>query len=161
MIAPTLAGKESASSTLNDESSETSTIIAEDVRDSAKVENTAKKPKLPGLRKRLAGVQKFFTDREQAHLARRQYLKDCEKRQAEKNDGGCPCGYPWGRHNWYHSCPIAPPASASPSGGGAGVDGCFGGNSVVWTADGQHELVRDLKKGDRIRCDAGSQTAEV
>jgi hypothetical protein len=146
VIHPTLVGNESASSTLNDESSEASTIIAEDVRDSAKVENTSKKPKLPGLRKRLVGVQKFFADREQAHLARRQYLKDCEKRQAEKND---------------HSCSTPPPTSACPSGGGVWVDGCFGGDSVVWMADERHKLVRDLRKGDRIRCGAGGQTAEV
>jgi hypothetical protein len=161
VITPTLVGKESASSTLNDESSEASTIIAEDVRDSAKVENTSKKPKLPGLRKRLADVQKFFADREQARLARRRYLKDCEKRQAEKNDGRCPCGYPWGSHHWYHSCSTPPPTSACPSGGGVWVDGCFGGDGGVWMADGRHKLVRDLRKGDRIRCDAGSQTAEV
>jgi hypothetical protein len=161
VTAPTLVGKESASSTLNDKSSEASTIVAEDVGDSAKMENTSKKPKLPGLRKRLAGVQKFFADREQAHLARRRYLEDCEKRQAEKNDGGCPCGYPWGRRRWYHLCPIPSWTSACPSGGGGWVDGCFGGDSEVWMADGRRKLVRDLAKGDRICCDAGSQTAEV
>jgi hypothetical protein len=48
VIAPTLADKESASSALNDESSEASTIIVEDVGDAAKMENTLKKPKLPG-----------------------------------------------------------------------------------------------------------------
>jgi hypothetical protein len=161
VIAPTLVDKESVSSTLNGESSEASSIIAKDVGDSAKMESALKKPKLPGLRKRLAGIQKFFASQEEARLNRRRYLEDCKKRQAERKDGGCPCGYPWGRVRQYHSCSTPPPTSAGPSGGGVWVDGCFGGDSVVWMADGRHRMVRDLRKGDRIHCDTGSQTAEV
>jgi len=157
VIAPT----GSASSTLNDESLEALTVIAEDVGDPAEVENASKKPKLLGLRKRLVGIQKFFASKEQAHPNRRRYLEDCKQSQAEKKDGGCLCDYLWRRGRWCHSCLIPPPTLACPSRGGVWVDGRFGGHSVLWMADGRRRMVRNLRKGDRINYDTGSQTAEV
>ena len=158
--ASTLVGKESASSVLNDKSSTASTIVVQDPGDSAGTGKTTKTSRLPGLRKRLARLQKFWADQQEAHAVQEQYIEDCKKRQAEKNDGGCPCGYPWGKGRWFHSCSISSSASAH-GGGGGGDTGCFGGGSVVWMTDRRHKLVKDLRQGDRIRCDTGGQIAEV
>jgi len=42
-----------------------------------------------------------------------------------------------------------------------GCDGCFSGDSVVSMADGKEKLVKDIKKGDSIKCNDAGERAKV
>lgn len=83
--------------------------------------------------------------------------------ESNKNSGqfrsACSCGHEYKDDHATHRC--RPQNQLGGYFNSLGVDGCFEGGSAVHMIDGESKLVRDLRKGDRVRCDVGGEMAEV
>ncbi|GAB1309887.1 hypothetical protein MFIFM68171_00097 [Madurella fahalii] len=75
----------------------------------------------------------------------------------------CACGQDIPGDPTAHRCPDQEATEPSPLEyvTSLGVDGCIGGESIVRLAGGERRLVKDLKKGDLIECNADGDVAEV